>query len=342
MKSLIKTVALALISAWVLVATAVAQAPFNDDIPDQYTVTKGDTLWDISAHFLAEPWLWPEIWQVNPQIQNPHLIYPGDIISLIYIDGKPRLTLTRGRDIKLTPQIREITDRQAIPALPLEMINSFLSRNRVVEPGVLEGAPYIISGQSKHLLTGKGDDFYARGDFSEAQNTYGIYRHGGAFTDPSTNEVLGIRAKDIGAGSLKTSDDGIATLKATRSVEELRINDRLLPFEERKVNASFYPSSPPEDTEGLIMSIEGAVRTGGMLDVVSVNLGERDGIEIGSMLKILKKGVVVKDRIQGDSVTLPPEKAGLAMVFRTFEKMSFALILTADQPISVKDIVRNP
>ncbi len=342
MKSPIKTVALALMSVCVLVTTAVAEAPFNDDIPDKHTVTKGDTLWDISAHFLAQPWLWPEIWQVNPQIQNPHLIYPGDIISLIYIDGKPRLTLTRSRNVKLSPKIREIADRQAIPALPLDMINSFLSRNRVVEPGVLESAPYILAGQTKHLLTAKGDSFYARGDFSETQDSYGIYRNGGAFVDPITNETLGIRAKDIGAGSVTALNDDILTLIATRSLEELRIDDRLLEHEERKIDTTFYPSAPPEGTEGLILSVEGAVSTGGMLDVVSINLGERDGIEIGNMLSILKAGVVVKDRVQGGSVTLPPEKAGLLMVFRTFEKMSFALVLTAELPIQIKDIVRQP
>lgn len=342
MKSPIKTVALALISAWVLATTAVAEAPFNDDVPDKYTVVKGDTLWDISAHFLAEPWLWPEIWQVNPQIQNPHLIYPGDIISLIYIDGKPRLVLTRSRDVKLSPQIREVADRQAISTLPLDLINSFLSRNRVVEPGVLESAPYILSGQSKRLLTGKNDDFYARGDFSDADESYGVYRNGGPFTDPKTNEILGIRAKDIGAGNIKAVDDDIATLIATRSIEEIRINDRLLVLEQRKIDANFYPSAPPESTEGVIMSIEGAVSTGGMLDVVSINLGERDGMEIGNMLSILKAGAVVSDRVQGGLVTLPPEKAGLVMVFRTFEKMSFALILSAKLPISIKDIARNP
>ena len=342
MKSLIKTVALALISVWVLAATAMAEAPFNDDVPDKYTVVKGDTLWDISAHFLAEPWLWPEIWQVNPQIQNPHLIYPGDVISLIYIDGKPRLVLTRSRDVKLSPQIREVAERQAISTLPLDLINSFLSRNRVVEPGVLESAPYILSGQSKRLLTGKNDDFYARGDFSDAHESYGVYRNGGPFTDPKTHEVLGIRAKDIGAGNLKAIDDDIATLITTRSIEELRINDRLLELEERKIAANFHPSAPPENTEGVIMSIEGAVSTGGMLDVISINLGERDGMEIGNMLSILKAGAVVKDRVKGGLVTLPPEKAGLVMVFRTFEKMSFALILSAKLPISTNDIARNP
>ncbi len=342
MKSPIKRAALALISVWIFVAMAMAEPPFNDDIPDKYTVVKGDTLWDISAHFLAKPWLWPEIWQVNPQIPNPHLIYPGDIISLVYIDGKPRLMLTRGRDVKLSPQIRELSDRQAISALPLEMINNFLSRNRVVEPGVLEAAPYILSGQDKHLLTGKGNDFYARGDFTEAHNAYGVYRNGGVFIDPVTQEVLGVRAKDIGAANLKAVASDIATLVATRSLEELRINDRLLEIEERKIDANFYPSAPPGKTEGLIVSIEGAVSTGGMLDVVGINLGERDDIEVGNMLAIYKAGVVVKDRVQGGNVTLPSEKAGLVMIFRTFEKMSFALVLSADRPISIKDIARNP
>ncbi len=342
MKSPLKTVALLLVSAWVLAAAAIAQAPFNDDVPDKYIVVKGDTLWDISDHFLAEPWLWPEIWHVNPQIQNPHLIYPGDIISLIYIDGKPRLTLTRSRDIKLSPQIREVSERQAISTLPLDLINSFLSRNRVVEPGALESAPYILAGQNKRLLTGNNDDFYARGDFSGADESYGVYRNGGPFIDPKTNEILGIRAKDIGAGTIKAIDNDIATLITTRSIEELRVNDRLLKLEQRKIAANFYPSSPPENIEGIIISIEDAVNTGGMLDVIGINLGERDGIEIGNMLSILKAGAVVSDRVQGGMVTLPPEKAGLLMVFRTFEKMSFALILSAELPISINDFVRNP
>lgn len=337
-----KKVLLALISVWVLITTAVAETPFKDDIPDTYTVVKGDTLWDISAHFLAQPWLWPEIWQVNPQIANPHLIYPGDVISLIYIDGKPRLVLNRSRDVKLNPQIREAANREAIPSLPLDMINSFLSRNRVVEPGVLESAPYILSGEEKHLLTGEGSTFYARGDFSEAANAYGVYRNSGTFVDPKTNEILGIRAQDIGGANLISLDNDIATLKATRSIEELRINDRLLEHEERKIDATFYPSSPPENTEGAIMSVEGSLSTGAMLDVVSINLGERDDVKIGNMFAIFKAGAVVKDRVQGGNVTLPPEKAGLLMVFRTFEKMSFALILTSDRPVSIKDIVRNP
>ncbi len=342
MKCPIKTITLILISVWALAATAMAQAPFKDDVPDKYTVVKGDTLWDISAHFLAKPWLWPEIWHVNPQVQNPHLIYPGDIISLTYIDGKPRLVLTRSRDVKLSPQIRELSERQAISTLPLDLINSFLSRNRVVEPGVLESAPYILSGQNKRLLTGNNDNFYARGNFYDADESYGVYRNGGPFLDPKTHEVLGIRAKDIGAGTIKAIDKDIATLITTRSMEELRINDRLLKREERKIAANFYPSAPPENTEGIIMSIEDAVNTGGMLDVIGINLGERDGIEIGNMLAIFKAGAVVSDRVQGGLVTLPPEKAGLVMVFRTFEKMSFALILSADLPISMNDIVRDP
>ena len=338
-----KKVLLGLLGIWALVAvTLAAEAPFNEGIPDKYTVKKGDTLWDISDHFLSQPWLWPEIWQVNPQIPNPHLIYPGDVISLIYIDGKPRLMLNRGRDIKLSPQIRESANRDPIPALPLDVINSFLSRNRVVDAGVLEAAPYVIAGQEKHLLSAVGSDFYARGNFADEVGFFGLYRNGGQYVDPVTKELLGIRAQDIGSAKLKVINGDIATLGATRSLEEIRINDRLLPEEERKIDTTFHPGTPPEGTSGLIIAIEGGVNNAGFLDVVAINLGNRDSLETGDLLAIYKTGEVVKDRVAGGLVTLPPERAGLLMIFRTFEKMSFGLLLNANRPVAVRDMVKHP
>lgn len=338
-----KKVLLGLLGIWALVAvTLAAEAPFNEGIPDKYTVKKGDTLWDISDHFLSQPWLWPEIWQVNPQIPNPHLIYPGDVISLIYIDGKPRLMLNRGRDIKLSPQIRESANRDPIPALPLDVINSFLLRNRVVDAGVLEAAPYVIAGQEKHLLSAVGSDFYARGNFADEVGFFGLYRNGGQYVDPVTKELLGIRAQDIGSAKLKVINGDIATLGATRSLEEIRINDRLLPEEERKIDTTFHPGAPPEGTSGLIIAIEGGVNNAGFLDVVAINLGNRDSLETGDLLAIYKTGEVVKDRVAGGLVTLPPERAGLLMIFRTFEKMSFGLLLNANRPVAVRDMVKNP
>lgn len=329
-----------LLAIWALVASA--ETPFNDDIPDKYTVKKGDTLWDISDHFLSQPWLWPEIWQVNPQIHNPHLIYPGDVISLVYIDGKPRLLLNRGRNVKLSPQIRESVNRPPIPALPLDAVNSFLSRNRVTAPGELESAPYVLAGQDKRLITGAGDDFYARGNFDGGVGYFGVYRDGGQYIDPTTKEVLGIRAKDVGSGKLKDITGDIGTLAATRSLEEIRVKDRLLPDEARKIDSTFHPSASPAGTEGLIISVEGGVNNAGFLDVVAVNLGDRDQLRAGNLMAIYKAGEVVKDRVAGGMVTLPPERAGLLMIFRTFEKMSFGLILNANRALEVKDMVRSP
>lgn len=319
-----------------------AEPPFKDSVPDTYTVKKGDTLWDISAFYLREPWLWPEIWHVNPQIKNPHLIYPGDVISLVYIDGQPRLTLNRGRNVKLSPEVRSMAHGEAIPALPLDAINSFLSNTRVVEPGVLEAAPYVIAGQQKRILSGMGDDLYARGTFDADDGTFGVYRQGDPYVDPETEEVLGIRAQDVGAVQLKAVNDDIGTVGVLRSEQEIRIGDRLLPGEERKINPVFYPSAPGDATDGVIIAVEGGVNNVGHLDVVAINRGERDGLVVGNMLAIYKKGETVADRVAKDTVTLPPERAGLIMVFRTFEKMSFGLVLNADRQLSVKDLVRNP
>jgi LysM domain-containing protein len=337
-----KKVLLAFLGIWIMISAIAAEAPFNDDIPDTYTVKKGDTLWGISAYFLSQPWLWPEIWHINPQIRNPHLIYPGDSVDLIYLDGKPRLMLNRGRNVKLSPQIKETANREPIPALPLDKIDSFLSRTRVVDPGVLEAAPYVVAGQEKHLLTGIGDDFYARGDFSNQIGFYGVYRDGGPYIDPVTKELLGIRAQDIGSANLKLINDDIGTLGATRSVEEIRVGDRLLPDEERKIDTTFHPNQPPQGTEGLIISVEGGVNNAGFLDVVALNLGDRNDLESGDLLAIYKTGEVVKDRVVGGTIALPPERAGLLMVFRTFEKMSYGLVLKANRPMAINDIVKNP
>lgn len=322
--------------------TAFAQAPFNENVPDKYVVKKGDTLWGIAAFFLQKPWVWPEIWHVNPQIANPHLIYPGDEVRLIYIDGKPRLTLNRGRDVKLDPRVREVPHDAAIPAIPLDVVDTFLTKTRVVAPGELEAAPYVVAGHEKSVITGAGADFYVRGQVPAEQAFWGVYRKGDNYVDPETGELLGIRAQDIGSGKLKATEGEILTLAATRTAEEIRIGDRILPVEDRKIETVFYPSAPPAGIHGVIMAVEGGVHNIGHLDVVAINRGERDGIKIGNTLAIYKAGEVVRDRIAEDVVTLPAERAGLLMVFRTFEKMSFGLVMHASRPLKVEDLVREP
>ncbi|MFT6421284.1 MAG: hypothetical protein ACJA05_000834 [Porticoccus sp.] len=326
----------------IAIAAIAAEAPFNEDVPEKYTVKKGDTLWDISDLYLRDPWLWPEIWYANPQIANPHLIYPGDIISMVYIDGRPRLMLEkRDRRVKLSPEVKVVPESEAIPALPLDIINSFLTRNRIVTQEEVDRAPYVVAGYEKKLLSGSGDTFYARGQFDETP-TYGLYRVGEPYLDPVTQEILGIRAQDVGSAKVQRVADDIATMLATRSLEEVRIGERLLPHEERPLNSIFYPSAPDSTVEGEIMAVEGGITQVGHLDVVSINRGEREGLEAGNILAIFKRGEEVTDYIAKEKINLPNEQAGLLMIFRTFEKMSYGLVIEAERPLAVNDLVKNP
>jgi nucleoid-associated protein YgaU len=329
--------------ALALVFTAHADVlALKGDHPDTYVVKKGDTLWDISNLFLKDPWLWPQLWHNNPQIQNPHLIYPGDTLSLIYVDGKPQLVLNRGRDVKLGPEVRATPLERAIPAIPLEAINAFLNRGRIVSSGVLEAAPYVLSGKEGHIVGGAGDEIYARGTFSEQDTSYGIFRKGESFVDPETSELLGIQAQDIGLGKLLSAEKDVATLSLNRSTQEVRRGDRLLPEEERRINASFFPSSPENDIKGKLLAVEGGVSQIGYMSVVVISKGAREGIKEGNLMAIYKTGEVVRDPLTGDSVKTPDFRAGLLMVFRVFDKVSYGLVLRAERPLKVSDSVRNP
>ncbi len=331
-----------LVSAAISTQGAEQHQLLNEDIPDQYEVEKGDTLWDIAAIFLRDPWMWPEIRHANQQIDNPHLIHPGDLISLVYIDGKPRLQVNRSREYKLSPQIRTIDHQQAVAALPLDTIDNFLSKSLVTSSAELNAAPYVLGGYERRLLMGMGDDFYARGDFTDNQLNYGIYRRGDPYIEPSTGEVLGLRAEDVGSAKVKAVKDSIATLGATRSVGEIRFKDRLLSHEQRSLVSSFYPRAPKDKVAGVVLNVEGGVRNAGALDVVALNRGNRDGLQAGDTLAIYKEGEMIKDRIADERIRLPDERIGLLMVFSTYEKMSFGLVMQADRQLDIGDLVRNP
>lgn len=341
------------LSALLLSAVAFAEHhegenPLRLDHPDSYVVKKGDTLWDISETFLKTPWLWPEIWQVNPQIENPHLIFPGDVVSLVYVGGKPRLVVQRGdgsRTVKLTPQARIEPLDTVIPAIPLDAVDAFLNRSRVVEAETLQQASYVISGHEGRIVTGAGDKLYARDHLDGGVNlyaSYGIYRPATRYVDPDTGEELGIEAFEVGLGKIIEKESEISTLRLSVSNEEVRLNDRLLPTEEAKVIPTFFPSSPERDIQGKIISVLGGVSQVGQYDVVAINKGERDEIKVGNVLAIYHSSGQVKDRIRKDVVQLPSERAGILMVFRVFEKMSYGLVLKAQRPLSVLDELKNP
>ena len=339
-----------LVALLLLAAGGLAQAEvqLRDGHPQTYTVTRGDTLWDISGKFLRQPWKWPEIWQVNPQVQNPHLIYPGDVLNLVYVDGQPRIVLNRGESrgtIKLSPQVRSTPLAQAIPTIPLEKINSFLLSNRIVDSDTeLSQAPYVVAGNAERVVSGAGDRLYARGNFVEGGEgqVYGIFRQGKTYTDPQTGEVLGINADDIGTGEVVAEEGDIATLVLNRTTQEVRLGDRLLLTEERGVSSTFMPSEPSEPIDGLILDVPRGVSQIGQLDVVTLNKGRRDGLEEGNVLAVYKTGETVRDRVTGESVKIPDERAGLLMVFRTYDKLSYGLVPNASRQLAVYDKVRNP
>ena len=329
--------------------------------PDKYTVQEGDTLWDIASMFLNSAWLWPEIWQVNPHIANPHLIFPKDVIFLRYVEGRPQLSLERGnanrtlrvspaqsvrqgvRNRKLMPQVRSASLASAIPAIPLDAIANLLTTGRIVEEETLPNAPYILAGESDRLIFGPGDVFYGRGIWKRETTVYGIFRPGEVYRDPLTNEVLGYEALEVGIATLdELGDNNVATFTVNSVSEDIRLGDRLLPTEQRRVESTFYPSAPKQALDGRIMTVVGGVSLVGRNDVVAINKGANFGLEAGNVLAIYKSGAVVRDRNLRDKVKLPDKRAGMLMVYRSFEKMSYGLVLNTDTPLSVGDRIKNP
>lgn len=343
------------------------EARLNPSHPDKYYVKAGDTLWDISQLFLQNPWAWPEIWHINNQVTDPHLIYPGDEISLVYIDQqnnvyvekpegtsqqpqietKPALMVTK-RDpavnvVKLSPQKRSSVLASTIPTLPLSKVEGFLISTRVVDKYELDTAPYILAADERHMVMGRGDTMYARGDWTDHQTAYAIFRAGDAYIDPETKEILGYEARDLGLATFTKADEEIATFKITRADVEIREYDRLLPTESRAVESNFYPKSPKEDIKGFIIHVFSGVRNIGQYDVVVINKGVREGVEVGDVFAIYRKGMIVRDKnMKKQKVQLPDERSGLLMVFRTFDKVSLALVLSAKSILSVGDKIEKP
>lgn len=322
-----------------------ADVVLNPEHPDRYVVVRGDTLWDISAMFLRDPWLWPEVWYVNPQIENPHLIYPGDILTLVYVDGKPQLRMSRGYPtVDLAPQIRVESLENAIPTIPLDAIRPFLTRAIVVSADDLDSDPYVVASAGEHVVTGVSDRVYVRGIEDKNETIFDIYHPGGPYIDPDTDELLGYEALYVGTGPVEQFGDP-ATVYLAETTREIRVGDRLQPADESSPVTHFQPHAPNTDLEGRIISVIDGVTQIGQFNVVAIDLGTREGVEVGHVLRIFQDGAYIKDSISGkrnDTVKLPDEDAGLIMVFRTFEKVSFGLVMKATSAIHINDFVRTP
>jgi hypothetical protein len=331
-------------------AGAGAQIPLNPRHPDRYVVQRGDTLWDISALFLRDPWYWPEIWYANPQVENPHLIYPGDILTLVYVDGQPQLRLERGGTQatdgteRLSPQIREESLQNAIPAIPFNRISAFLSKGRVLENSEIDGLPYIVAIREGHLIGAAGNDVYVRGDSGTVGEGYSVVHIGEPLIDPDNSETVGYEGIFVGEGTIRRSGDP-STLLLNKTNRELLEGDRLV-SQDFNVPLQFVPRPPEVSIEGQIIHVVDGVSQIGQYHIVVLNRGERNGLEVGHVLNIWQLGTEIQDRFssgnRSEKVRLPDERAGTLMIFKTYERISYALIMMSTSEIHVLDKVRNP
>jgi len=321
----------------------------NPRHPDRYVVVAGDTLWDIASMFLQDAWYWPEIWQINPQVENPHLIFPGDVLSLAYLNGQPVIQLERGvvgsSDVtRLSPRVRSEPLEQAIPTIPFETLRAFLSRPAVLESSQIEALPYVFA-QAEGLVGSAGEDVYVRGTNAPVGTVYSLVHVGDPLVDPDDDEVIGYEGLYVGQGRIRRTGDP-STLLLTESARETLDGDYLLQ-EENQTPVNYFPRAPESDVDGRIISVVDGISLIGQYQVVVINRGARNGLEPGHVLQAYRTGQIVTDDIGqtglfADKVRLPDEQAGTMMVFRIFDRMSYALVMEANSEIRVMDTVRNP
>ena len=327
--------------------------------PRQYTVKKGDTLWGISNLFLQDPWYWPEIWQKNTQISNPHLIFPGDVLTLVYVNGQPQILVNEAQhkavqqtsgDLgglpvkKLSPNIRSKALQASIPSIPGDAIRQFLSKPRVVTKEQLGNAPRIIASDEKHLILGSGNRVYIRGEIDKERVRFSVFHPGDELRDPVSNELLGYEAKYAGNVHITTYGDP-ASGNITYTEREVLIGDRLLPEDKSKLENLFFPHVPDRDVNAQIISLYDALFGVGQYQIVVINKGERDGMEVGHLLATFTQGEVVRDRFdkrRSKPVKLPDERSGLVMLFKTFDRVSYGLTLESKHVIHDNDSVHTP
>jgi hypothetical protein len=357
----------------------VALSELAPNAPDSHTVKRGDTLWAISKIFLKSPWRWPELWGMNKDdIKNPHLIYPGQILYLDKSNGRARLSSRRGgaganglETIKLTPRTRasNLPD-PSIPTLQNSLIEPFLTEPIIVEEATLQAAPRFVATQEGRVLLSEGDRAYARSAdgaglsiAAGSPRDFRVFRNATVLKDPGTGEILGYEAQFVGraklvrgesvnavrgdivkAGELAKTEIVPATLDITRSKEEIRTGDRLLPEPPMEL-LTYTPRAPTSPVEARIVSVYGsAVANVAQNQVVVINRGTKDGMERGHVLAIQTNGERVVDKT-GDKfqeIRWPDERNGLLMIFRPFERVSYALVLTATESVRVGDWLVNP
>lgn len=323
--------------------------PLNPTHPDSYVVKPGDTLWGISGIFLQKPWYWPEIWYVNPQVQNPHLIYPGDVLTLFYVNGQPQIRSSRGGEMasgteRLSPRIREEALSDAVNTIPYEAIGPFLSKGMVLAREDIDKLPYIVALRDGHLVAASGNEAYVRGTGDGDAGLYSVVHVGDKLVDPDDGALLGYEGVFVADAKVRRTGDP-ATLALSNSRLEAVKGDRLV-AQTQPPPLQFTPRAPDHPIDGRVIYVSEGVTQIGQYNVVAINRGTRDGLAPGNVLTVWQAGDRVDDPYKsgllGGKVQLPDERAGTLMIFRTYDRLSYALIMEAVGPIHTLDKVSNP
>jgi len=340
------------------------------DAPDRYVVKRGDTLWGLSSMYLTSPWRWPELWGMNRQeIANPHLIYPGDVLNLVYVDGKPRITLEQAGPMRLSPQVRSQPLKDAIRAIPYDLLMDFVGRPSLLSKEQIKEAPYVVGMRDRHIVGSTANEIYGRGLGEPAAGArFNVISVGDELRDPDDGDLLGYMGQLAGLGEVIQStgavvpgSDSIFKMKREEELTHLRVlqtnreilqGDKLFPATV-DIGADFVLSAPAnEEVLGQVIAIVDGVHVAGKYQVLALNRGKRHGLAPGNALGVFYRGEQVRDRYDRqnwmaytanyDRVRLPDERSATVLVFQVYERMSYALVVESSQVIQRGDFVAHP
>lgn len=328
------------------IAQPAPQVPVKDTAPDRYIVEKGDTLWGIAGKFLKEPWRWSEIWKLNQdEIKNPNLIYPGNVIVLDRSGGETRLRLMADT-VKLSPRVRSEATSAAIPSIPSAIIEPFLAQPLVIEQDGLGRAPRVVATEDGRVNIGAGNLAYVSGLGDSNITAWQFYRPGKALVDPETKKTLGYEAVFLGMGTVEKAGEP-ASVRIISARQEIGRGDRLIAVGAPQAN-NYLPHAPKNQLSGRVLAVYGGLREAGRNSIVTLNRGARDGVENGHVLALYRLGQTVSDKTSTDgkrvdnAIKLPDERYGLVFVFRTFDQVSYALVMESSRSVTTDDVIQKP
>lgn len=336
-----------LIIASLLLSFSVESVTLRPDYPRRYTVQPGDTLWGIANQYLSKPWEWKELWHANPHIKNPNHLYAGAVLELHYYQKNPYLRVLANGTIKLSPYVRPMTLETEIPPIPLMDIKPFLNASLVMNHDLLQNAPYVVAFIGEHMLGGQGDEIYVKNlhpspTIPEGTTiSYAIYRPGCPYLQPKTQRLLGYKTTLVGYGELVRGGDP-ATVLLTEITEGVKLKDRVMLNDYPEFKLSFIPKTPLYPVRASIIDLPPTYTQGAVGLVAILDKGDDAGLEPGDVLAVYNPRRLVPDPVQGTPILLPRERLGEVMIFRTFSKTSFALVVRSVRAIHLHDVVTNP